>query len=211
MNKISLCITAYSGDYRLLPYLLHQFSYQNFCPYEIIIYVSNVNTLEIPNTLSICNKIIPIHKVVSSKRTMQSVARNICSSVATGDIIVFFDVDDIPHPQKLEITNYIFQNNHLDFLVHNFITNSTIFTEIDTSVLELKNNLISNPDNTNLLCEDWPIHHAHIAVRKKVFEKVRFNESLGMYRKEDGKFCQDLLSNNYIGYYCTAPLVSYTT
>lgn len=211
MNKISLCITAYSGDCRLLPATLQYFSYQTFCPYEIIVYVSNVNNIDIPKTLDITHQNVPIHQVVSTKRTMQSVARNICSSVATGDIIVFFDVDDIPHPQKLEITSNIFNNYSIDFLLHNFTTNNTLFPNIDLNTLTLRNDLSLNPHNTNLMCEDWPIHHAHIAVKKHVFNHIKFDESLNMYRKEDGKFCQDLLSNHYIGYYCTSPLVSYTT
>lgn len=211
MNNISLAITAYSGDCRLLPATLEYFTHQTFCPYEIIVYVSNVDSINIPKTLHINNQIIPIHQVISTKRTMQSVARNVCASIATGDIVIFFDVDDIPHPQKLEITNYIFHHANVDFLLHNFTSNNSLFPQIDVNTLILKDNLQLNPNNTNLMCENWPIHHAHIAVKKYVFQNIKFNESLEMYRKEDGKFCQDLISNDYTGYYCTSPLVSYTT
>lgn len=211
MNKISLCITAYSGDYKLLSSVLQQFTYQTFCPYEIIVYISNITSIDIPDKLNITNKFVPIHYILSSKLTMQSIARNICSSVATGEIIVFFDVDDIPHPQKLEITNYVFNTYNIDFFLHNYLINSNLFSTINLSTLNLKNNLHINTNNTNVVCDEWPIHHAHIAIKKSVFKKLKFNESLEMYRKEDGKFCQDLISNNYTGYYCTSPLVSYTT
>jgi glycosyltransferase involved in cell wall biosynthesis len=214
MNTISLCITAFDQDYNLIPYLLEQFKEQTVAPTEIILYISGINSLDLPNKLSIKNTDIPINTIFSSKRTIQSIARNVCSSIASQDIVIFFDVDDLPHPQKIEATKHIFNKYNPDFLVHSYIQSYnrelTNFTNININNINIKTNLALNNKNTNLMCEDLPIHHAHIAVKKTVFSNVRFNESPKFYRTEDGKFCQDLLLNNYNGAYYTEPLVQYT-
>lgn len=214
-NRTSLCITSFDKDYHLIFSLLDMITNQVDLPDEIIIYISGItHTIDLPNTIVINNISIPIHTIISSKRTIQAVARNICSSVASGDILIFFDVDDVPHPQKIQITRYLFDKYNPDFLIHNYTADNIRqygnFISIDIDNINIKTNLDLNPDNTNLVCENLPIHHAHIAVKKNVFDRVKFNESMEFYRLEDGKFCQDLLLNKYNGIYCTSPLVRYT-
>jgi glycosyltransferase involved in cell wall biosynthesis len=188
-------------------------SEQTQSPKEIVIYISGISEFTLPKKYVIANQTIPIHSILSSKRTMQSVARNVCSKISSGDIIIFFDVDDEPHPQKIEITHQLFNKYNPDFLLHNYISSyirkQPIFTPIDDQNITIHNNLIIDTRNTNINCFDMPIHHAHIAVKREVFDKVSFNETMEFYRREDGKFCQDLITNKYKGIYCEKQLVRY--
>lgn len=211
--KLSFCITSFDQDCYLIPSLLDILASQSMAPHEIVIYVSGVSKLELPKQLTIGSQTIPVYTIYSYKRTMQSIARNICSKVASGDIVIFFDVDDEPHPQKIEITHLLFNTYNIDFVLHSYVSSyirkQPKFSLIDINSIETKTNLVCDNHSTNLVCDNMPIHHAHIAVNKRVFDTVSFNEKPQFYRQEDGKFCQDLLRNHYKGIYCPKPLVRY--
>lgn len=209
--SLSLCITSYHKDVHLLNNLLLNFSQQTESPNEIIVYCSGLHGLRIEPYIEINQKRIPLYSVVSYKPTIQSIARNVCASIASGDIIMFFDVDDYPHHQKVEITKHIFNKYSPDFFLHNYSESRVVLdSNIDLSSLTVEPNLSINPNNTNIVCANHNIHHAHISVKKSIFDKVKYNESSLFYRKEDGKFCQDLLKNNYRGLYSPEILVEYT-
>ena len=199
---ISLCITSYDKDRHFIPRLLSELRNQTRWPDETILLCSGVE--HIYNYDDVKTITIP-------QRIIQSKARNTCANLAQGDIIVFFDVDDLPHCKKLEITEYIFKKYDPDFLLHNYRNkqNLDLNRKIDISSLTIKHNLEPSKLNTNLICENYPIHHAHISVRREVFEKVSFNEDKKYYRSEDGVFCQDLIKTGYKGIYTTEQLVQY--
>lgn len=206
--NISFCITSYYKDIHFLDSLLDYISQQTICPFEIIVYVSGIEDIKIPNNILIANQIVPIYKVLSTKKTIQSIARNTCSSIASGDTIIFFDIDDIPHPQKVEATVYHIKN--YDFLVHSYSLSFNGFENINIYNMDSDSNLEIDNNSTNIKCGDKNIHHAHIAVKKEVFKKIRFDENQKFYRKEDGKFCQDLLNYGFKGIHINYPLVVYT-
>ena len=213
--KLSFCITCYDGDYFLLDKLFSALEKQTQAPDELIVYSSGFDDELYFKTehLEISGKKIDIKYINSLERTIQSIARNICASFASGDIVVFFDIDDIPHFQKIEITKKLFDTNDSDFIVHAYSTTGIEDAPIDLSKSLIKRDLVINPLNTNIHSESYEsmVHHAHIAVKRKCFEKVKFNESFDFYRKEDGKFCQDLLLNNFNGLYIDEKLVFYTS
>ena len=209
MNNVSVCITSYYADYYLIYDLLKEFSKQTEAPSEIIFYSSGINYIhDIPDNLIVSNSLVPIYKIFNKQKTIQSIARNICSKIASSDIVIFFDVDDIPHFQKIEITKHVFITYKPDFLLHNYSQNLSQ-EYINKNLVEIRNDLTIDENSTNLYCGGLSIHHAHIAVRKNVFRKVRFNESLQTYRREDGIFCQDLVRNNFKGVYTPEKLVQY--
>ena len=102
--SISLCITSYDQDYSLVYNLLEEFQKQEMSPSEIVFYCSGIQIIDMPNALSIKGNQVPILTVFSSRRTNAATARNICSKIAGSEYIMFFDVDDIPHPMKIRIT-----------------------------------------------------------------------------------------------------------
>jgi hypothetical protein len=66
-----------------------------------------------------------------------------------------------------------------------------------------------NPHNTNVMCGDYPIHHAHITISKNIISSLKFKEDSTFYRKEDGKFCQDIIDLNFKLKYVNLKLVNY--
>lgn len=209
--SISLCITSYNEDYSLIYNLLEEVQKQEALPAEIIFYCSGMQSVDISNVLAIKGQLVPIRTVFSSKKTNQATARNICSKIASSEYVMFFDVDDIPHPMKIYITRDVIRRTNIDFFVHDYhqVKHSNNFFE------DLPKNFKTFPiteidkGSTNIKCGDFPIHHSHVTVKKKVFEKIEFNETDQYYRREDGKFLQDLVISGYSGLYCPIKLVNY--
>jgi len=44
--------------------------------------------------------------------------RNVAMDNASGDILIFSDADDIPHPQRVEIVKHIFENYEVEHIIH---------------------------------------------------------------------------------------------
>ena len=230
---ISLCITCYNGDYHLLPSLLAEFAKQTVAPDEIIISSSGMKSHELikVNSLPIADTKVPIIHNNSEERIMQSMARNSGAKRSTKDVVIFFDIDDIPHPQKIEVTRYLFSGDHLYAFIHGFTHDGdeTPGTDFGSSEEESKKAhdsferverledipfcrvIAKHPLNTNIITEEGVgnIHHSHIAVRREIFDQVQFNESTDFYRREDGKFCQDIVDTTLPFIYSKLKLVYY--
>jgi hypothetical protein len=200
--KISLCITSYYLDIvyinRLIPYIVSQ----THKPDEVILFCSGVDKIPDIDFFD-----LPFKEYFQNKIANPAQARNFCATKASGDLLIFFDIDDYPHPQKIEMTIKYLES--YDFLVHSYRINDVKFSPIEEGLV-VYNDLFQDASCTNIYCHNRPIHHSHIAVRKKVFNNIKYNDDKTYYKKEDGKFCQDLLQNNYRGIYLDYPLVSYT-
>lgn len=202
MPTSSLCITSYYKDIVYIDRLLSFLSKQTLKPNQIILFCSGVNGIEIQN-----NK-FDIEVFTQTQLATPAQARNYCANKAKEDVVIFFDIDDIPHPQKVEITMSTIKD--YDFLLHSYDINDTTFEIIDSADIITYTNLVVDANSTNISCHDKHIHHAHIAVKKRVLDNIRYNENIYYFKKEDGRFCQDLLINNYNGIYVDIPLVSYS-
>lgn len=212
-KSLSLCITCCDLDFHLLENLLNHFNHQSLKPNEIIISCSGLNDtffLKMMNTYKNILNGIDLKYYNNPIRHIQSIARNIAAKISNFENLIFFDVDDIPHPDKLKITTDVIDNFKLDAVLHNYCNNKCDFPS--KNYFNVFTKFIKNPKNTNLIVfenEDLPIHHSHILCKKYIFEKIKFNESIEFYRKEDGKFCQDILDNSYKIGYIDLPLVIY--
>eukprot|EP01043_Picozoa_sp_COSAG02_P073532 COSAG02_NODE_14338_length_1283_cov_0.759291_1_plen_130_part_10 len=108
-RTLSLCITCYDGDYHLLDTLLNEVKKQTVAPNELIISSSGMEeeTLLDIKTLLICGEEVPVISVNSTERHSEGQARNEGAEKSKMEVVQFFDVDDIPHPQRIEITKEI--------------------------------------------------------------------------------------------------------
>ena len=171
------------------------------------------------SSLTVNNVEVPIKAIVDKQPQLQTVARNVCSRQSKNDIIIFFDVDDIPHPQKIEVTlKYI---EDYDFLIHSYSKQICNFQKIDMLNINYTDNLKidPNPISTNIYATpNGHITHGHLTVKKHVFDKLEYDENFyyvnALGQKfcsgEDGKFCQDLIKNNFKGIFLDEPLIIYT-
>src|SRR6056300_1018403 len=108
-KTFSLCITCWSKDVHLLPDLLSCIDKQTCQPDEIIV---------VGNDLQEINTREGIIKYVEPSRRPVSFSRNKASELSSKDILIFHDVDDIPHPQKIELIKRAFENDDVDAFVH---------------------------------------------------------------------------------------------
>lgn len=207
--SLSLCITCCDLDFHLLDGLLIEFQKQTIAPNEIIISSSGISDefLNKYKNLKINEGTTPIKVVNNPKRHFQSVARNLGAANSASEYIMFFDVDDLPHPKKIQLCELYVKG--YDFLLHSYFPNAK-YNSFTTEGLDVSTNFSLNTTCTNLSIDmNSGIHHSHITVKKSVFNSISYDESPKFYRKEDGKFCQDLLSSGHKGIYLNLPLVNY--
>src|SRR3990167_5690905 len=63
--------------------------------------------------------------------------RNIACSHAEGDILIAQDADDIPHPQRIEIIKYVFENYATEHLLHSYFVGEKPFSPYDVSDIKI--------------------------------------------------------------------------
>jgi glycosyltransferase involved in cell wall biosynthesis len=209
---LSVCLTCWSGDVHLLNECLNHFKNQTRAPDEII-----VSSSDLPNPpnkaygykydeLIINNILVPIKFVNRTRRGLHGFPRNQGADNCSNDFIMFFDVDDYPHPQKIETTKHLLDTYSPDAIVHNYTLDNTDFIQSDTHV----GFRVTEKDrgSTNLISKDG-IHHGHLTIRPEIVRKIRYNENRTL--GEDGEFCQAVFDAKYNIFYCPEKLVCYNT
>jgi len=158
--------------------------------------------------------------VLFDKLLERGLARNIGTKYANGDILIFNDADDIPHPQRNEIVLNEMENSNIMLLSHMYCNVESDFvpiagynrTESDELFKAMfpggdyssasgggryYGNRLSIDSNSGGPCVG--VHGANIAVKRKVFESIRWrtaseltlNQSCQV--SEDYEFCCEVL------------------
>tara|TARA_R110000824_G_scaffold294113_1_gene482432 strand:- start:22784 stop:23437 length:654 start_codon:yes stop_codon:yes gene_type:complete len=210
---LSLCITCYDGDYHLLNKLLNECKKQTIAPNDIIISSSGMkkeNLLDIGSiVINSCE--VPITHINQEIRHSEGQARNYGAEHTKMDLIQFFDVDDVPHPKRVEFAKKIFEGSNCDALVHSYKTDHN--KNFDT--LELNNDKLFEcwwkPD-TGLgggqlkANEGCKIAHGPITIKPNISKKIKYDFDR---RAADCKFCGKLMKENYKVFYYDAELMHY--
>jgi len=143
--------------------------------------------------------------------------RNIAGSYITSDVISFIDVDDLMHPKRLEyITNAFESEVNTDVVYHSYrrlhsTKRQEPFWEID-SINIVHSRVIGNPRAYGLMVEidpTMPIHHAHVSLKRKIFEKIKFDENQSFHRLEDSVYGKRLAVSGYRIVYLSNELSKY--
>lgn len=124
LKTLSFCLTTYDKDYHLLPRVWESLRLQTVAPDEIIIVSSGLpmSSVQDGGSIEISGKTVPIYGVNSFKRVTAASARNIAASLASKDIIQFFDADDYLHQDHIKVTKTIFENySDCAALLHSYI------------------------------------------------------------------------------------------
>lgn len=210
--SLTVCITCCNKDLKFLPLLLEKFKLQTEAPEYFIVSSSGLNEQDIknmPSSINIQNKDIAIKHINYDQKNMYAgYARNQGTWICDTDYIMMFDVDDIPHPRKIEFTYQAIKESNFDLFVHNYFNgwgDDFNFPEIK-NLGNLEQILEKENGNTNLKATGW-IHHGHVTVRRSVFNKVQYNEE--MPRGQDGDFCQRVLDNKFNVIYSPHKLLFY--
>ena len=200
--KVSFCIICYDKDAHLVGRLLRDLKNQTSYPDEVIVVASGMTELKVEDA--------DVKVYTFQDRMLPNKARNKAGSLSSADIICLSDVDDTPHPQKIEVVRKVFEYENVDALVHNYNMNDTNFSVIE-NLVDIEKIIEKEPyiHSTNIMPPSrLPVHHAHITARSKVFEDVKGPEHMNF--GEDGMFCRGILDSGYNFYYTKHNLISYS-
>lgn len=121
MDTISIVIPATPGDAAFLPDLLRAFNQGTRLPDEVIISISSAQDMQKTLIAEIEEAYGQINRgcvLLNREILLASGNRNKGACVAQGDVIGFFDADDLPHPQLIETVAFLFANRDIVHLNH---------------------------------------------------------------------------------------------
>jgi len=149
---------------------------------------------------------------ICTERKNAAQNRNIAAKRLDTDIISFIDADDQMHPQRMEALEHAF-SEPCDMAIHSFFgaEESHIPYPHINSFSVVRNQLHTAPSGCIFLDYSSRIHHAHVTVRREIFERSPFSQEKEHENKEDCVFCYRLfdipgLQTAYLNY----PLSKYT-
>jgi len=123
--SISVIIPCAHEDAHLLVNLINILKQQTVLPKEVIVSLSGKRYLssdKIRNIDNLLNSGLPfvIKILYHNDGVWASGNKNYAAAVATGDILIVQDADDIPHFQRLEIMKYYFDKYDIVHVTHSF-------------------------------------------------------------------------------------------
>ena len=111
--------------------------------------------------------------------------RNMGLDLARGEFVIFFDDDDIVHPQNLQIAiDQIYSNSDLKFCRYRREVFEGKFNEVFETSEKLHSFFVQGLKNyTKLITHELPFNSCSVLWRKECFNSIRFNEEL-LYAEE---------------------------
>jgi glycosyltransferase involved in cell wall biosynthesis len=202
--RIGVAIPCYKYHIPLLKRCLDSIEQQTRKPDEVVVSCSSSTEVDLP-TYSVS---FPLRILCRETRHNAAENRNYAASHLTTDIVSFFDCDDIMHPERLAELE---RCGDADIVLHSYVSDTDPFPPWDPSI-QVHNLLRKSPTGCAILATNcWaPIHHAHVTVKRSVWNAVRFREESEWERREDSLFCGDVLSRPTIqSVYLPYPLSRY--
>lgn len=175
--KTSVVIPCNYEHSRHLYALLKKYQEQTVQPDEVIISISECQKVN-PDILEALENepwMFHVSIIKSDKVQYAGENRNIGCGHATGDIFILQDGDDIPHPQRIEIIKYFFENYTVDHLMHQFFIidtpKSTINFKKITDLLQIS---IDWSEDFNKVWESGSFTNGNVAISKEVFSSIQW-------------------------------------
>lgn len=214
-SAVSVVIPCKYTHMHLLPEILESLKNQTQLPNEVIITISEIEKDGSTVLNDIKKNTYPFQlKVITSLGVKYAGEnRNIATVNAQGNVIITQDADDIPHPQRVEIINYLLNKHHACHLIH-------LWCPTDP-----------NADYPNLVKPDWVpyyddfdnipcfkvrhsddlkgitfVHHGNIGLKRNVFKVARWRNTRKGQDEEFNRRVISLLRNTLI---VREPLVIY--
>lgn len=175
----SLIIPCHAKHARYLPGLLDAYAAQTTLVDEVVISLGPISQISTPLLIELHSGRWPFPvKVLGSEEGLApGDNRNQACKVALGDIYICQDADDVPHPKRIEIIKFFFENYPIDHLMHAYTL----------KLVDLPS--IEEPSQV-----DWfvPPDYNHnlgangvVAMTRQVFETIQWDSS---YHGEDVYF-----------------------
>ncbi len=118
--EVSVLIPCIYSHVEFLPSLLENLSTQTVIPDEVIISASSLTPSDIRAMNKLKQNNYPFDLIIlkTEERNSAGTNRNLAFQKSSGHLIIFQDADDIPHPQRIEVSKALYRKLHYDFLFH---------------------------------------------------------------------------------------------
>ena len=169
--KMSVIVPCHADHFHFLQNLLTEFEHQTVFPDEIVISVSEA--FKIASFAELEGKKWPFAlKILKHQRSfLPGRNRNEACACATGDVFICQDADDLPHPQRVEIVKYLFENYHVDHLLHQWIYSHEKFTPCAIEQLEQRCSSFRSYDLVDIPF----VHNGSASFIRSIFDKVHWS------------------------------------
>jgi glycosyltransferase involved in cell wall biosynthesis len=212
--KTTICIPCVPEHWQSLEAVLMAYKVGTEVPDEVVVSLSDCDKLTsqaIRDLEARYSSVFNFKLIRNSQRLSAAKSRQVASNMALGDILIYQDADDLPHPQRVEILRSLFElNKEAMHVGHPFTMTGEAFQKIgnflDVPVLPLTSlyrtylheSLTPNVPVIERLGAfgEWLPNSTHRgrfangapAVRKSVFERVQWTDDLKFFKSEDCEF-----------------------
>ncbi|WP_298119908.1 glycosyltransferase family 2 protein [Flavobacterium sp.] len=196
--KVSIIIATYNRGHFIFE-TLKSIVNQSFKEFECIIVDDDGtdNTFEVIKPILDSDSRFSFHRRPSSHKKGLPGTRNYGISIAKGEYVIFFDDDDIIHPENLQTCVNEFKNSEIDFCKYD---KKAFFGEFDY-VFEnalIKNRTKFDVKNIQSLVDNSAMFASCVVMwKKECFLNNLFNENL-MYA-EEWELYPRIISNGFSG------------
>lgn len=195
---LGIAIPCTVNHFEFLGDLLEKLSESTVLPDEVSISISSFSST---TNFKNYNFKLKIQTTKDQKNACEN--RNIAANNLTTDIISFFDADDLPHIKRNEYIKKSFLSGS-KVLVHNYHLDKNResgFYKNEIGDFKLSPELINSVKPNLQFATNVNKHEdyacGHITVLKSVFEKIKYNESIGHLKGEDGEYTKRLVENDF--------------
>lgn len=235
--KISLVIPSIDLHFQYLDCVLTHYYKGQIRPNEVIVSLSNTQNLQPKSIYNLKSKFRDeFDKFIlldEPNLLNQGSSRLKGTHFTTGDLIVYSDSDDIPHPQRIAIIQHMFQHNDIVHLNHGFTFEQKFdpivldkisiiqpdevfqrhFPQIDPTTPRntYDRPRLSYDENNNTLPYggglSWNITGGHTSITKEVLKEILWRDTEDVAYDYD--FCMDVLFRFNKSMIINAPLIWY--
>jgi glycosyltransferase involved in cell wall biosynthesis len=154
------------------------------------------NTLEIITPILNDDSRFSFHSRTANYQKGLPGTRNYGLDLAKGKYIIFFDDDDIVHPDNLKIAIAVIESNNIDFCHYQKQSFQNIRPDMATTQIIVEGN-INKDAIEKVITQEIGLASCTVLWKKECFANIRFNESL-MYAEEWECYIR-IISENFKG------------
>jgi glycosyltransferase involved in cell wall biosynthesis len=189
---ISVVVSCYKKHLVKLMRLLDSIAQQTVHPLEVIVSSSSCEPSDVP---VLAEYPFPVTLILHKVRKNAAENRNIAIKLARGDIVSFFDADDIMLPRRLEAIRTAFVQG-ARFAVHNFTEDLGATDAESGSEIIIEHGVLQRAPSLCIIhMRDFriPLHHSQSSVARDILKTIQFHEEASYERREDAVFCGDVV------------------
>lgn len=217
--SLGVAIPTYSKHYPFLQSLLENIAASEVKPDMIAV---SCSSMIVADRAQLSIQGIPVLIDYTTKTRNPSENRNCAAALLNTDLISFVDGDDLVHPQRIGFLKTAFADHpEIEAIYHSY-ESGPVSCRTDPFLPVGSPGLVRtfarkpyshlNPYNVGLYIENDPsseIHHAHVTVRRSLFDRFKFDETPQFKYSEDSRYATTLFTNGVSLGYLASPLTRY--